>query len=367
LTRAATLAAICAFLYLALARVGEDRARSNLKFLVFGPGVMAAISLSLFALGVQIGSVGVLASGARASHGEAEMLSALGVHVDRLALPLFESGNGGGAVGAIALAVGFMMIRRREPQLIRAAAGLSIVAGVAVTLISDSRGPLLAGVVAVILVWLLPRASKRLLTAIPLLIPFAPMIIIFVTTKLLSGQSAALSREGTDLATATGRSYVWSDVFEVVTRLDVDNLFGYGAFGQVRSGAGATYAYLFNVPQPQFTNAHNAVLQTALDSGWIGVVALIAVFVVSITSVATLASDRNQSVGRALLAGLVVFSMVAADEAIPTLNLLYLLAMFLAFTFAAFVAPTVRLYEPEHIELEESELELSSRLDPVLN
>lgn len=338
-TRAVTLAVFGVFLYAALLRVDVNRVRQNVRALLYGPGILAAISLGFYAAGIQLGSQRLLTNGRVADTGAAEMLKIFGVESERVALPLYQSLNGGGTVGALAIVIGVLLFPSRRNGREGLLAVGSIVVGLVVVFLADSRGPLIAAVLALVLVMLVPRASKRVLSLLPILIPIAPAIILFITSRLLGAHAESLSRQGGDLATATGRQFIWSDVFQKISEVRIESLIGYGAFGQARSGVGAEYGFLFNTPNAQFSNAHNAVLQTVLDTGWLGAIALLSLMVVSIGAVATVSARQNDAMARSLLGAVVVFALIGAEEATPTLNILYLLVPFLAFSLAAIALP----------------------------
>jgi hypothetical protein len=334
-----TVLTLCVFLYLAIVHTDDVRAKSRMNSILFAPAFLASTSLLLHFLKVSIGGPATSATGLAQSPGSAEMLHLIGINTERVQLPLYQSINGGGVLGGCAVAIGIFMCRAADTRTLRTLGGVSLVAGLATVLLADSRGTIAFTALACLLVGLVPKSSKKIISAVPLLLPFAPFAILYTTGTVLAKHGSEFSRQGGDIATATGRQFVWTDVIHKTTEFNLNSLTGYGAFGQAKSGVGHQYAYLFNIRNPDYANAHNGMLQSALDIGWIGVACLIALMSSCIYVLAIRLQALPSAANRALLAGLMSIALVGAVEAVPSTNNFSLLATFFALSAAAIRTP----------------------------
>jgi O-antigen ligase len=155
------------------------------------------------------------------------------------------------------------------------------------------------------------------LNRLPFQIPASPFIV-FAILGLLSNSFVAVAVQGRGaLATGSNRLYIWKPILNLLSHFDAAQIFGYGAFGQITSGATQGYLYLFRgytyVPA-----AHNFVLQTTLDIGYVGLIIVIGLMVVSIRSFAEV-SKLGDLGASALLAGTVYLVLAGFTEAAPTI------------------------------------------------
>jgi hypothetical protein len=193
----------------------------------------------------------------------------------------------------------------------------------ACVLLGDSRGPLASGLV-VALYFLVSKRQKAVQWVAGLL-PLLPVILV-AGLNLIAGLGVAsiFSRagggSGGSFATATGRTQFWSDAWHVLQHPSLQEVIGWGANGQVSSGASKLWAYSFRgiLANPASANVHDLVLQTIFDAGLIGLLALaIAVF----AALRTLADDveiDRASPARALRAMLIALVISGITEASPT-------------------------------------------------
>jgi O-antigen ligase len=141
-------------------------------------------------------------------------------------------------------------------------------------------------------------------------------------------------------ATATGRSKIWSIVVQFLSHPHAEDLIGYGAYGQVRSGVGYQYAYLFSYTEhPEFANVHSVALQTILDMGYIGLALFLIFLVVAINSARSSYQRSHTPESAALLAALVALSLFGASEALPGLAGIHLLVALVVLGCAAIRTP----------------------------
>jgi O-antigen ligase len=308
---------------------------------LFSPVFFVGLNLGLYAAGFHLPSAQHEETG---NSGSAQLLELFGIHTTRASLPLGPGLNGMGEAAALSLVICIVLAYRERGRL-RLLAGLGVPMSLTVIFLTDSRGPLAYALLALILLAVLPRASKRVVAVAPFLLPIWPAIILFVATHL-GGISESLNRnpgKGT-FETATGRQQIWSIVVKFLGHPHVEDLIGYGAFGQVRSGVGYEYAYLFSYrANPEFTNVHNIALQTILDMGYIGLALFVWFLAVAINSARISYETTRTPESAALLAALIALSLFGASEALPSLYGIYLLVAAIVLACAAIrVLPSVR-------------------------
>jgi O-antigen ligase len=192
----------------------------------------------------------------------------------------------------------------------------------------------LYALLALVIMAVVPRWARRAVVILPILLLSAPAIILFIVGQLGS-LSSTFSRNPGDFVTATGRSKIWSIVGQFLSHPHVEDLIGYGAYGQVRSGVSAQYAYLFHIEHPEFVSAHNIALQTVLDMGYIGLAVFVFFLMVVINSARASNQKTDTPESAALLAALIALSLFGASEALPGLAGIYLLVSLVVLACAA--------------------------------
>ena len=286
----------------------ESQRARYLRALCWAPVVFLATNLALYVAGVL--PAGQYTADSRLP---ATMLGLIGVHVNRVQFPLASGLNGIGPTAVVALVVCSVLAVRNE-QRKRAVAGTLL--SLCVVLLIDSRGALLFGLLALALVTLTPRARKRGFGWVAILLPVLPIVLILALTNLAETEvGSELDRGGVEsLSTGTGRTVVWGAVIKVFRPPAVEHVFGYGQNGHITSGASLNYAYLFpNEPDALAHSAHNLLLQTLLDTGWIGLACLIALAVAVLNRLARLAADSYYAALLAAALALLLLGIVQAD------------------------------------------------------
>lgn len=286
-----------------------QRAR-YLRALCWAPVVFVAANVVLHVLGVvPSGELG-------ADSGQpATMLGLFGVASDRVVFPMSGGLNGVGPTAAAALVIcATLVLRRTQVKLAIVGGMLSLY----VILAIDSRGALLFGALALALVTIAPRARKRGLGWVAIMLPVLPVVLVLALTGLAETDAGArLDRGATEgLSTGTGRTVVWGQVASVLTKPRVEHLVGYGQNGQVTSGASLGYAYLFRYePEPLARSAHSVVLQTVLDVGWLGLLCLIVLAKSVLSRLGRLAGDASCA---ALLSATLALFLIGIVQSDPT-------------------------------------------------
>jgi O-antigen ligase len=280
------------------------------------PSVYIAINIALhfagFAAAVDPDSVS-LAAGT-----PAKTLALVGVHIDRVAFPMNPSINGMGVIAAVGFAAAAMLVLRTT-GLDRKLGVAGAATCMAALLLADTRAAIVLAIMVVVLLTVVKRTKIAVLLAVA--IPFSPWIIKTAFTLLSnSGVAAPLSRTTNNIATGGARVYIWQAAeHQLEHSSSFHLLFGYGANGQVTSGASRLYAYLFaGTLNPLLVHVHNLALQTLLDLGLIGLLLLVATVVMTVGRLETINRISPKGPVTALLAGVIVLFLTGSTEPSPT-------------------------------------------------
>lgn len=314
----------------ALAFLREPRAyerERNLRALCWAPVVFVAVNVGLFGIGYAPAE-----AGPRAAEHEASTLGLLGLSTSRTEFPM----NSGLVfpLAAVSLAICIVFaVRNERRSLALGGAALSLFAILAI----DSRGSLIFGVLAAAIVLLAPRARERGFGWIAISLPVFPLVMTAALTNFANMPvSSRFSRGGftEDISTGTGRTVVWDAATSFLGQPSVDNIFGHGLLGQKVTGVSLDYAYLFRGdPDPLAHTVHNGLLQTTLDTGWVGGACLIALAVLVLARLSR--RTRESHFYLALLAGALALLLSGIVEAVPTPVLVDSFAWWLLVVFAA--------------------------------
>jgi hypothetical protein len=339
---AAMLVLATGFAYCALlAPMSPALQRTRRRCALFGPVVFTEVNLLLYVGGFKLPTD---ATQGTTTANPAEILGWLGIHANRVSFPLSPGVNGAGVAAAVSLVICVLLTRGAQRSTCRwPLAGA--VASLAVILLADSRGALVFAILAVVLSSIhVRRAAARVL---PVTLVFAPAIILFVVGHLGS-LTPTLSRTPGDFVTATGRETIWDNVVRFLSQAHVQDLFGYGAYGQTRTGIGWQDAYLFPGQQyPEFFSVHSLALQTILDSGWIGLGVLVWFLSVALSAALRADWERRTPESVALLGALMMLVLGGSDEALPGVAGFYLMISLVTLGTAAMCASMVNARLPE--------------------
>ena len=251
----------------------------------------------------------------------AQVLGLIGFASERVRFPMASGINNFGAIAGLALATSAMIaIRARGPLRWWAVSGCAV--SFYGLLAVDSRGGLLLSLTAVAVVWLLPRVAERGVKGLPILLPMAPAIILGVL-GVLSGTALAdaLSRDGGDFSSATGRGEVWATVVGYLAHPHLADLWGYGAYGQLTSEVSFSYAsVLVGYSRPEFATAHNFALQSVLEVGYIGAALGLALLFYCVKRTAERHARSPSPEEGAIFAGILFVVLIGMVEAVPTIS-----------------------------------------------
>jgi O-antigen ligase len=250
----------------------------------------------------------------------AEMLRLIGISAVRTRFPLALSINLYSIVVAAALASIVVLQLRTNALRSRKIAWGIIASCFYCLLLGDSRAALLIAAIVILLFVIRSRIPAMGVAGI---VPVLPLAIIGIL-RLVSSASVggALSRgngQTEELATATGRLYIWKGAWEVLKRFSFEEIYGWGAAGHVTSGAYLHYVLAFGADANDtalFT--HDIALQTLLDMGVIGLAALVAVIWSTWRALQRHINTEAKSPAIALMAILLVIILSGGTEVSPT-------------------------------------------------
>jgi O-antigen ligase len=250
----------------------------------------------------------------------AEMLRLLGISAVRTRFPLALSINLFSIVVAAALAAIVLLALRTSSPVSRKVTWLVIAACLYCLLLGDSRAALIIAAFVILVFALRCRIPAMLVAG---MIPLLPLLIIG-TLRIVSSTniSGALSRgtgQTQELATATGRLYIWKGAWDVLKHFSFEEIYGWGAAGHVTSGAYLHYVLLFGANASDtalFT--HDIVLQTLLDMGVIGLGSLVLVIWSTWRILQRQVTTDPRSPAIALMAIVLVIILSGGTEVSPT-------------------------------------------------
>ena len=164
-----------------------------------------------------------------------------------------------------------------ESGLSKLGSVIMLFAYVFVLLKTDSRQAYLVIVPSVFLIWLLSGdAVSKVRVVMALIISIAAALPVFGLPTSANDKLAGFSRsEADDVATLTGRTFIWSKSLELIK----DKPYvGYGMHG---GGLMLSQNYFTHTSGWTTESAHNLFIQTALDLGGVGLILVVFVFIFS--------------------------------------------------------------------------------------
>lgn len=201
----------------------------------------------------------------------------------RMALPLsYDTGSGGALAGLSFLGAitGIIYLNKMVQKI--ACFGLLLLSLWAIFL-TDSRGALFFGMVAILVVIFIPSLTLRSIKWLVFLLPILPVLVVAASDympALLTSDVTEISRDGSSLVTS--RDFIWHAVLNKLATFDPIQVFGYGLFGQLPSGVSLEYIELF-IERADFSEAalmptHNNILQLVMDVGYFGMLVYLLIF-----------------------------------------------------------------------------------------
>lgn len=253
--------------------VRDDDPAPLLRPLLLSLSAHLVINVMLVAFGIRNG---VLDAQVISPPEEGVLLRLIGIPWTRIALPL-GMGTGGIQV-AVGIAAGFALYWVKEWSQARIAAVLLMGGALFCVLVTDSRGGMLAAILALGIAMLPPWGLRRS--------PWLPLIVVVLPALLLIGLAAlgdggsleSVSREGeASVGILSGRPLIWGAIATFLLEWHPQMLVGWGAVGQIASGVNPRYAFLFSgsYASTDSIGAHNSILQGILEVGVLGTVLIL--------------------------------------------------------------------------------------------
>ena len=319
----ATIVTVTLFGFVVFARdSGIPAGEVDLIALAFAPGLLVAANLALWFAGI----------GSDVSNGlaaqSAGMLAVVGIDADRTTFPLTVGWNQMG-VGSAVAACAVLLITGRTDRVIKLLAGVACALSLTGILLSDSRGAMISLLIALAMTLVLAYRGAHWpdwKVAVPL------VVSVFVATSFVMADTLVPVAKATlpslldirDDGADSPRTVMRDSVIDALTASGAKTLVGWGEFGQVPSGAFSVYGAMFMVPgsissgPDHFWTTHNLALQTLVDMGVIGLIALCMMFAFTLKGLAERARCRGDA-GYALFAMVLALAFSGITEASPTL------------------------------------------------
>lgn len=307
----------------------EPRVRDHaINALLLAPGVLAAVNLVLFLVGVEPPEQ-LYREIARA-----RMPSWFGLDIQRVLFPLARGINSYGVTVGLGLATSLTMaLSTRTGTRTRLVAVCLAGICAVVVILCDSRAAFIFGIASALGVllarWL--RLLKVARWAIPAM-PLLPVAVLGALSLLASTPLGdAISRRPGDLTSATSRVIFWGAAAGDLARPRPIQMVGYGQYGQVSSGVSGTYSHLFTSYEAdaELMSLHNSVLQLIFDMGYVGLASVIIILVMTWGSLVR----EYEEGSAAALPALALLTYVVLEGATEAIISLYFPEILLLLTF----------------------------------
>jgi O-antigen ligase len=205
----------------------------------------------------------------------AVMLQYLGIFTDRVLFPLSSGINTEGLIAGASLCVSFLMLINSPVNKDRIFGTFGTLFSLYVIFLTDSRGALLFAGLTIFIAIVFKKRTVKLWRWLPLFTPVLPLMLLSIQKFFPESIVEALSRSslisGSEIL--SGRQQIWNGILDHLKNFQLIHLFGYGYHGQLTSGISQSYSYLFtNFVSRELASAHNFILQTVIEIGYIGLI-----------------------------------------------------------------------------------------------
>lgn len=223
-------------------------------------------------------------------------------------------------VAAVFVAAIFpILIAYREFRLWRL---IALTFAIYILIASQVRMAIFAAVTVTIVVFAFPRAARGIsawLIAFLLGLPFffrnAQTDVMGQLVSSVSPVLPGMIRPGDAGGSLSSRQDIWQKAQSYQSAWGdwANQVFGYGSFGHVKSGAALSYTTEVNFvgfADRRFITPHNSTLMVLYDAGWVGVIGFIATFVFA----ARVLARGHSPVDLAALSALIGLALVGSTE-----------------------------------------------------
>jgi O-antigen ligase len=279
-----------------------------------------------------------------------QTLSLFGMNVGRIYFPLMAGTNTFGSVCALGLlaSIAFWRMGGGGAKVITA---LSVFCCLAALIAVDSRGAMLAVVVALVWWKVMPKfaAIRVLPLGLVLVSPLVPFMLsalfYFVNQQGLFSGLVRSGVQGSKLGVGTGRQYIWDAALDEIANGNLIHLIGYGAFGHVQS---------------KLTSVHNTTLQVFFDMGYVGVFSWICLMCFLVSGSLRLSKAEGYRGPMTVLAASIVYLLIQAQtEVVVTIYTPEIIFYFIMIATA--MACASRKQSHESAEMQPRQMGLSAR------
>jgi len=317
--------------------------------IIYRRGIFIAISLyfifnlTLYSLGFQSPEVLYVNST------KAVLLNSVGINLNRALFPTAGGINSFGTTAGIGLVACFVILTmpgsKRVDQIISVFGGLS---SFAIIIYTDSRGTLAYTSLLIFLILILPKMIYGLLRWLPVIAPLLPLTLLSVLRLLPETVVSTLSRSGSDLTNMSNRLVIWNIVLDELINFKWIHLIGFGYRGQVLSGLSRSYSFLFtSYTSSEIASAHNSLLQSVLEVGYLGSFLFIALLFLLMGKLAqTTQRNRNDYTPKAMLFVLAYLILSGITEAVFSPDYQEIFTVFI-FIWAATGTMYIELLRPQ--------------------
>ena len=306
-------------LLLGIMAIGAVFFFQNLKPLEMAPALnhalvmvalFCAVNLVFWAMGMRSPQ----ADSNLAANAKAVILSYMGIDMLRVYFPLSWGVNTFGSTSAAVFAAGLIRMLTARKYRVRALTPLNLLLTIPTfvcILLTDSRGAFAAAIVSAFVGAYFPRLAGPAIVAF-LTISF---LAVFNLGSLSSMNIPGLSRDDGS-SVLSGRELIWAPVVLEAVNPTSDHVFGWGHFGHFSSGVSKVYGVVLAGwgDTPELIHVHSTYLQSFVDTGYVGTVALVLFIVVGISTLSRIIREMDSVDSRISLALLTFFSMQGFSE-----------------------------------------------------
>lgn len=208
--------------------------------------------------------------------GANRLMSFVGIQMSRLSFPISSGPTAFGPIAGMLATIGLVLLFFGTGGWRRLLGLSAVFLGLAGLFLVDSRSALVSVPLALLISTFFIRvpSSRKYLLLVSMLLPLVPLLMVGLIKLIEYSDLAALLQRQSGFAqrlgVASGRENIWLGVMHILAQLDPLHIVGYGAYGQVISGASKEYSWVFSQFGASIATAHNASLQVILDMGYIG-------------------------------------------------------------------------------------------------
>lgn len=329
-----SIIAIFLFLFLSFwATPHPDDQIQLIKWFTYGFGIYISINLLLYFAG--IGSPGQTAL----IEYPAQMLSFMGINANRVIFPMAEGFNSFALVTTVTLAGLVHFSISKQGVLEKILVPFMMTACGIVLLLTDSRAAL-GFIFFSLSISILPKQPLMVMRWVIVLLSIIPLILglvipsggenalpfltrppsDWINPESSNTNSACLQAMAETNGFLTNRPVIWNAVIEELEKYTPTHLVGYGFRGQIASGVSQQYSCLFTSQVNNLIqSSHNIWLQTILDTGYLGIFALVSFFVLCLVRLGRMFS-QHERVSRGFFAVLFVIILNGSMESSLSLD-----------------------------------------------